>query len=53
MLFSHGVDRGRGAARCHLGLLGEGSGVSADEASWVVRRLAELLEWSSLKPAAE
>ncbi|MFO1195489.1 MAG: ATPase with chaperone activity [Burkholderiaceae bacterium] len=31
--------------RCHRGLLADGAGVSAAEAGWVVRRLAELLEW--------
>ena len=31
--------------RLHRGLLAEGSPVSADEAQWVVTRLAELLQW--------
>ena len=31
--------------RCHRGLLGEASVVSAAEAVWVVRRLAELQDW--------
>ena len=31
--------------RCHAGLLAPASGVSADEAVWVVKRLAELAEW--------
>ena len=31
--------------RVHRGLLGGAAGVSAAEAQWVVRRLAELLEW--------
>jgi len=32
--------------RCHLGLLAGPSGVSEAEATWVVRRLAELAEWA-------
>ena len=31
--------------RCLAGLQGEGAVVSADEAVWVVRRLAELMAW--------
>ena len=31
--------------RMHRGLVGEGAVVEAAEATWVVRRLAELLEW--------
>lgn len=46
MLFSHGIAEDEVLHRCHAGLLGEGSGVSADEAAWVAGRLAELLEWS-------
>lgn len=32
-------------ARCHGGLLQEGSGLAAAEAGWVTQRLAELLGW--------
>ena len=32
--------------RCHQGLLAGPSGVSEAEATWVVRRLAELTEWA-------
>lgn len=32
--------------RCHRGLLAESSGVSRAEAGWVIRRLAELLDWT-------
>jgi len=32
--------------RIHAGLRSPESGVSPDEASWVVQRLAELLNWS-------
>ena len=31
--------------RCFAGLRAEGAGVSGAEALWVVRRLAELLDW--------
>ena len=31
--------------RVHRGLLGGAAGVSAAEAHWVIRRLAELLQW--------
>ena len=32
--------------RCHQGLQSESAGVGADEAEWVIRRLAELQGWS-------
>jgi len=31
--------------RMHQGLLADGSGVSPDEARWIITRLAELLDW--------
>lgn len=34
--------------RCLSGLAGEGSVVTPDEAQWVVRRLAELMNWGPL-----
>ena len=34
-----------GRRRCVAGLRAEGAGVSGAEALWVVRRLAELLDW--------
>lgn len=34
--------------RVHRGLLGDDAPVSAAEARWVIRRLAELLDWDSL-----
>jgi hypothetical protein len=46
MLFSHGIAEDEVLRRCRLGLLGEGSAVSVEEAGWVIGRLAELLEWS-------
>jgi hypothetical protein len=32
--------------RCHQGLLGEAAVVSGPESQWVVRRLAELINWA-------
>lgn len=34
--------------RCLAGMLGEGSVVEPDEAQWVIRRLAELMNWEPL-----
>lgn len=31
--------------RIHAGLCSQGAGIAADEATWVVLRLAELLQW--------
>lgn len=45
MLFSLGLSEDEVLQRCHRGLLGEGAVVSAPESEWVIRRLAELLEW--------
>ena len=36
--------------RCHQGLLAGPSGLSEAEATWVVRRLAELAEWAWPEP---
>lgn len=43
--FALGVTEADVLERCHLGLLGDGAVVDAPEALWVVRRLAELLNW--------
>ena len=40
-----GVDEQDVLQRCHQGLCSADSGVSSAEASWVVTRLAELLNW--------
>lgn len=40
-----GVDEQEVLTRCQQGLMDAASGVSADEALWVVTRLAELLGW--------
>jgi len=48
MLFSLGITEQQVLERCHRGLTGsEGAVVSAAEAQWVIRRLAELLDWSA------
>lgn len=47
-----GVTEGDVLERFQRGLLGEASVVSAAEARWVVRRLAELLGWPDPGPAA-
>jgi hypothetical protein len=44
-LFELGVAETDVLERIHGGLLAEGSVVAADEAGWVVCRLAELLDW--------
>ena len=44
-LFELGVTEADVLERIHRGLLGDAAVVSPDEAQWVVRRLAELLEW--------
>ena len=44
-LFQLGVTEADVLGRVHAGLLVAESGVSAMEANWVIRRLAELLEW--------
>jgi hypothetical protein len=50
--YANGVYHGIGVAqdevlrRCRAGLQSPEAGVSADEALWVVRRLAELLGWA-------
>lgn len=48
MFFSLGITEGDVLERCHRGLVGEGAVVSEPEASWVIRRLAEMLEWPPL-----
>jgi len=45
MLFDLGIAESDVLERCHRGLLAEASGVTPAQAGWVVRRLAELLEW--------
>jgi hypothetical protein len=45
VLFDLGITEADVLERCELGLLTESSVVSAVEARWVIRRLAELLAW--------
>lgn len=47
-LFELGVTEHDVLERMQRGLRVEGSAFSADEATWVVRRLAELLDWPRL-----
>ncbi len=50
MLFDLGITEADVLERSHRGLLTEAAGVSVPEAGWVVRRLAELLEWQCPDP---
>ncbi len=45
--FSQGLETREVLARCHQALLADVSAVSAPEAEWVIRRLAELLNWDT------
>ena len=47
-LFDLGVAESDVLERFNRGLLVEGSVVAPDEAGWVIRRLAELLDWPAL-----
>lgn len=40
-----GIDEKEVLLRCHLALAGGDAGVGPPEAVWVIRRLAELLDW--------
>lgn len=40
-----GIDEKEVLVRCHLALAGGEAGVSPQEAVWIIRRLAELLDW--------
>jgi hypothetical protein len=48
---SIGVPEDEVLRRCHAGLMSPDAGVSANEATWIVRRLAELLNWEDAVPA--
>ena len=43
--FDLGISEDEVLTRCHRGLLSEASGLNLDEATWVIRRLAELSGW--------
>jgi hypothetical protein len=47
-LWGHGVTEQDVMDRVLAGLLAGDSGLTADEAMWVARRLAELLEWQDV-----
>jgi hypothetical protein len=51
-LWELGVTQADVLERVHRGLISDGAGVSAVEATWVIRRLAELLDWSSAECTA-
>lgn len=53
LLFQLGVDESDVLERCLRGLRSAESGVSGDEARWVVHRLAELLGWTFLPDAPQ
>ena len=36
--------------RCYRGLIADSSNYTCQEAGWIVRRLAELLDWTPLEP---
>jgi hypothetical protein len=48
-LFDLGIDESDVLERIERGLLVDGSVVTPDEARWVTRRLAELLDWPALR----
>jgi hypothetical protein len=48
--FQSGGTEGEVLAKMQDGLSGEGSPVQPVEAVWVIRRLAELLNWEALPP---
>ena len=51
MQFSLGITEQHVLERCHRGLTGnEGAVVTEAEAQWVIRRLAELLDWQAHVP---
>ncbi len=50
--FELGVGESDVLERIHLGLQAPDSGLAANEAQWVVQRLAELLEWPQPVPIA-
>lgn len=51
VLFDLGISEDDVLERIHAGLRGEASGVTAEEAWWVARRLAELLGWDGSRLA--
>lgn len=48
MLVEQQFGEGEVLRRCHQGLRGDPATFSEREAAWVIRRLAELLEWPPL-----
>jgi hypothetical protein len=52
-LFELGVTEQDVLERVRRGLMVEGSVVGHDEAGWIIRRLAELLDWPALDAVSE
>ena len=52
LLYDQGIDEREVLVRCQRGLQSAESGVVAGESIWVVRRLAELLDWPDPGPTA-
>ncbi|MDB5956837.1 ATPase with chaperone activity [Ramlibacter sp.] len=50
--FKSGASAGEVLQQIQLGLTAEGSTVQPSEATWVVTRLAELLDWRAPSPAS-
>lgn len=50
MAFKENLSEREVLTRCYLGLIADSSNYSRQEADWVVRRLAELLDWAPLEP---
>lgn len=50
-LWELGITEADVLERVRQGLLGEQAGIDPAEAGWVIRRLAELLDWEPLPPA--
>jgi len=48
--FAHGISEDEVLRRMHLGLLHPTPQVDEAQAGWIVRRLAELLDWEPIAP---
>lgn len=46
MAFKEDFSERKVLVRCHQGLLADGSTFTERESDWIIRRLAELLEWT-------
>lgn len=50
MAFKENFSEQEVLTRCYRGLIADSSNYTSHEAGWIVRRLAELLEWTPLEP---